>query len=74
MKPSLERHVGCDLIDIYPGAGLWSRKLHEALQPRSHILMEPDKIYKPFLEPLLSTPNATLVTKSASCGTTLTKS
>lgn len=65
IKPSLTRHVGCDLIDLYPGAGLWSRKLHEVLQPRSHILMEPDdKLYAPFLEPLLSRPNTTLVPKS----------
>ncbi len=65
MGPSLERHAGCDIIDIYPGAGLWSRKLHEMLQPRSHILLEPDEaVYRPFLEPLLGKPNTTLVPKS----------
>lgn len=65
IKPSLARHVGCDLIDIYPGAGLWSRKLHEILQPRSHILMEPDEeLYTPFLKPLLSQPGTTLVPKT----------
>ncbi|KAI2785057.1 S-adenosyl-L-methionine-dependent methyltransferase [Daldinia loculata] len=62
---SLKRHRGCDLIDIYPGAGLWSRKLHEFLEPRSHILMEPDaELYKPFLKPLLDRPNTTLVPAS----------
>jgi mitochondrial transcription factor 1 len=62
---SLERHRGCDLIDIYPGAGLWSRKLHEFLQPRSHILMEPDSaLYTPFLQPLLDKPGTKLVPKS----------
>ncbi|KAI6083200.1 S-adenosyl-L-methionine-dependent methyltransferase [Hypoxylon rubiginosum] len=59
--PSLDRHKGCDILDIYPGAGLWSRKLHDYLQPRSHILMEPDaEFYEPFLKPLLDRPNTTL--------------
>ncbi|KAF3065357.1 hypothetical protein GL218_01335 [Daldinia childiae] len=62
---SLRRHRGCDIIDIYPGAGLWSQKLHDFLQPRSHILMEPDaELYKPFLKPLLDRPNTTLVPAS----------
>ncbi|XXH02077.1 hypothetical protein Hte_008442 [Hypoxylon texense] len=62
---SLDRHKGCDILDIYPGAGLWSRKLHDYLQPRSHILMEPDaEFYKPFLKPLLDQPNTTLVPAS----------
>ncbi|OAA65370.1 rRNA adenine dimethylase-like protein [Niveomyces insectorum RCEF 264] len=65
IKPSLQRHLGCDIIDLYPGAGLWSSKLHEALQPRSHILLEPDEaVYRPFLEPLLAKPNTTLIPKS----------
>ncbi|KAI1086023.1 S-adenosyl-L-methionine-dependent methyltransferase [Rostrohypoxylon terebratum] len=63
--PTLDRHEGCDLIDIYPGAGLWSQKLHNYLKPRSHIMMEPDaEFYKPFLEPLLSRPGTTLVPAS----------
>ncbi|KAI1408005.1 S-adenosyl-L-methionine-dependent methyltransferase [Hypoxylon sp. FL1857] len=62
---SLNKHKGCDILDIYPGAGLWSRKLHDYLQPRSHILMEPDAdLYKPFLKPLLDRPNTTLVPAS----------
>lgn len=65
IKPSLERHSGCDLISIYPGAGLWNRALHDVLQPRSHILMEPDgELYKPFLDPLLDLPGTRLVPKS----------
>ncbi|KAJ9145319.1 rRNA adenine N(6)-methyltransferase [Pleurostoma richardsiae] len=65
IKPTLERHVGCDLIDIYPGVGLWSNKLHEVLKPRSHILMEPDTdLYKPFLEPLLAKPGVRMVPQS----------
>jgi transcription factor 1 len=65
IRPTLDRHVGCDIVDLYPGAGLWSRKLHDVLQPRSHILLEPDaNLYGPFLEPLTSRPNVTLLPKS----------
>ncbi|KAI0891039.1 S-adenosyl-L-methionine-dependent methyltransferase [Annulohypoxylon nitens] len=65
ISPTLDRHEGCDLIDIYPGAGLWSQKLHDRLKPRSHILMEPDaKFYEPFLQPLLDRPGTTLVPAS----------
>ncbi|KAK1985753.1 hypothetical protein LZ30DRAFT_356200 [Colletotrichum cereale] len=63
--PTLERHRGCDLVDINPGAGVWSTKLHDFLQPRSHILMEPDEdLYRPFLEPLLGRPNTKLLPQS----------
>ncbi|KAI1419917.1 hypothetical protein F5Y12DRAFT_775542 [Xylaria sp. FL1777] len=63
--PSLERHRGCDILDIYPGAGLWSSKLNQFLQPRSHVLLEPDDdLYRPFLQPLLDQPGTTLVPKS----------
>ncbi|KAI0869110.1 hypothetical protein GGS24DRAFT_175625 [Hypoxylon argillaceum] len=62
---SLERHRGCDILDIYPGAGLWSSKLHDFLKPRSHILLEPDtELYRPFLQPLLDKPGTRLVPKS----------
>ncbi|KAJ9139504.1 rRNA adenine N(6)-methyltransferase [Coniochaeta hoffmannii] len=65
IRPTLDRHAGCDIVDLFPGAGLWSRKLHDVLQPRSHILLEPDEdLYAPFLEPLASRPNVTLVRKS----------
>lgn len=64
--PTLERHKGCDLISVYPGAGVWSSALHDFLQPRSHILMEPDEeLYRPFLEPLLKKKGTRLVPKSA---------
>ncbi|KAF2968671.1 hypothetical protein GQX73_g4918 [Xylaria multiplex] len=63
--PSLERHRGCDILDLYPGAGEWSSKLHEFLQPRSHVLLEPDaELYRPFLQPLLDQPGTTLLPKS----------
>ena len=60
MKPSLERHKGCDIIDINPGVGVWSSKLHEFLKPRTHILMEPDiRLCGPLLEPLVKVSNST---------------
>ncbi|KAI1821164.1 S-adenosyl-L-methionine-dependent methyltransferase [Xylaria intraflava] len=63
--PSLDRHRGCDILEIYPGAGVWSSKLHEYLQPRSHILMEPDaELYSPYLQPLLDKPGTRLIPKS----------
>jgi len=62
IKPTLSRHEGCDLIDIYPGAGVWSRKLHDVLRPRSHLLLEPDtELYKPLLDPLLQRPGTKLM-------------
>lgn len=52
---SLDKHKGCDILDINPGAGLWSQKLHEYLKPRSHVLLEPRyDAFRPFLEPLLT--------------------
>lgn len=65
IKPTLARHHGCDLISVYPGAGLWSKALHDAVQPRSHLLLEPDEdLYTPFLKPLLTQPGVRLVPKS----------
>lgn len=59
LAPSLEQHIGCTIIDINPGIGLWSSKLHDYLKPRSHILMEPmQDVYLPFLQPLLDTPGS----------------
>lgn len=55
-----ERHQGCDLLELFPGSGLWSEGLHNLLQPRSHILVEPDKVYDPFLAPLLERPGVVL--------------
>ncbi|KAK0106181.1 hypothetical protein ONS96_003826 [Cadophora gregata f. sp. sojae] len=67
MKPSLERHRGCDIIDINPGVGVWSAKLHDFLKPRTHILMEPDiRLCGPLLEPFVKAPDSTykLIPKS----------
>ncbi|KAL2019559.1 hypothetical protein VTK56DRAFT_9526 [Thermocarpiscus australiensis] len=65
IKPTLTRHEGCDLIDVFPGTGVWSRKLNDLLKPRSHLLLEPDEaFYKPLLEPLLQRPGTTLLPES----------
>ncbi|KAI4844563.1 S-adenosyl-L-methionine-dependent methyltransferase, partial [Aureobasidium sp. EXF-8846] len=50
----LDKHKGCDIIDIHPGACLWSQKIHERLKPRRHLLLEPDDRYlDTFIKPLL---------------------
>lgn len=60
LAPSLEPYKGCTLIDVHPGACLWSAKLHEFLKPKRHILMEPEmNYYDPFIKPLLHQPNST---------------
>ncbi|EHK23753.1 uncharacterized protein TRIVIDRAFT_115030, partial [Trichoderma virens Gv29-8] len=62
---SLERHRGCDLIDLNPGTGVWSRKLHDFLEPRNHIMMDLDaELYSPFLKDLTSKENVQLLPKS----------
>ncbi|KAJ4378593.1 hypothetical protein N0V85_008967 [Neurospora sp. IMI 360204] len=64
MKPTLTRHEGCDIIDLNPGAGVWSTKLNDLLKPRTHLLLEPDaNFYKPMLEPLLDREGTKLVAK-----------
>ncbi|PON28765.1 hypothetical protein TGAM01_v202612 [Trichoderma gamsii] len=62
---SLERHRGCDLIDLNPGAGVWSRKLHDFLEPRNHIMMDLDaELYSPFVKDLTSKEKVQLIPKS----------
>lgn len=58
LAPSLEKHKGCDIIDINPGPCIWSSKLHKHLKPRTHLLLEPDTVYKQFYEPLLQKKNS----------------
>ncbi|KAJ4291591.1 hypothetical protein N0V88_006191 [Collariella sp. IMI 366227] len=65
IKPTLARHQGCDLVDIFPGVGLWSTALRDALNPRSHVMLEPDEeFYKPYLAPLLARPGTKLLPES----------
>lgn len=59
LTPSLAYLTGCSIIDFNPGVGLWSSKLHDALKPRSHVLVEQDQdFYLPFLKPLLDAPGS----------------
>ncbi|PNS21403.1 hypothetical protein CAC42_1182 [Sphaceloma murrayae] len=54
LGPRLHDYEGCDIVDINPGACIWTQKIHDALKPRSHILLEPEKkYYEPFVKPLL---------------------
>ncbi|KAF4453266.1 Mitochondrial transcription factor 1 [Fusarium austroafricanum] len=65
MGGSLDRHKGCDIVDINPGPGLWSRTLHDLVQPRKHILMEPDiELYRPFWGEFLNKSNVEAVPKA----------
>lgn len=58
LSPSLARHTGCTIIDINPGAGLWSSKVHELLRPKRHLLLESEELYLPFLKPLIDAPGS----------------
>jgi mitochondrial transcription factor 1 len=43
-----------DIIDINPGVCLWSSKVHLALKPRDHVLVESDRhAYRAYIDPLL---------------------
>lgn len=65
IRPTLARHEGCDILDIFPGAGIWSTALHDAVKPRSHLLLEPDaKFYEPVLKPLLERPGTKILENS----------
>jgi transcription factor 1 len=60
MAPLLEKYKGCDVLDLNPGVGLWSSKLHDFLQPRNHVLLESSfHLYSPYLQPLLDKPGST---------------
>lgn len=60
LAPTLEPFKGCTVIDIHPGACVWSSKLHDFLKPKHHLLMEPEERYvEPFIRPLLEKPGST---------------
>ncbi|KAF7505680.1 hypothetical protein GJ744_000529 [Endocarpon pusillum] len=59
LRPSLPSARPLDIIDINPGVCLWSSRIHLALKPRCHILVEPDKdAYKDYVDPLLQQPGS----------------
>jgi len=52
-------YKGCTIIDVHPGACVWSSKLHDFLKPKRHILMEPEmRYYDQFIKPLLEKPDS----------------
>ncbi|CAG7990355.1 unnamed protein product [Penicillium nalgiovense] len=53
VSPYLRRNQPLDILDLWPGVGLMSSKVNELLQPRRHVLVEPDSHFKNFLEPLI---------------------
>ncbi|KAL9031086.1 MAG: hypothetical protein Q9196_000849 [Gyalolechia fulgens] len=53
LGPSLRAYEGCTIIDINPGLGLWSSKVHHLVKPQQHILVEPRaSLFSPHLKPL----------------------
>ncbi|KAK5113548.1 hypothetical protein LTR62_003417 [Meristemomyces frigidus] len=59
LAPTLEQYKGCTLIDINPGACLFSTKLHALLKPKRHLLLEPEpRYYDDFIKPLLDLPGS----------------
>lgn len=59
LAPSLEHFKGCDIIDILPGPGLWSRKVHEYLRPLNHTLVDINQDrFEPFLRNLTEQPGS----------------
>ncbi|KAF2155170.1 S-adenosyl-L-methionine-dependent methyltransferase [Myriangium duriaei CBS 260.36] len=59
LAPRLETYRGCDVIDINPGACLWSQTIHRFLQPRRHLLLEPETgYYENFIKPLTEQTNS----------------
>ncbi|KAH8426811.1 uncharacterized protein LDX57_004541 [Aspergillus melleus] len=53
LSPLLLRNRPVDVLDLWPGPGLWSSKINDLLQPRRHILIEPNAVFKPVLQPLV---------------------
>lgn len=54
LQPSFPATKPLDIIDIHPGVCLWSSKIHDALKPRRHILVEPNQPnYQSYIDPLL---------------------
>ena len=55
IRKSLPEKNSCDVIDVRPGQSIWSQTLHRELQPRRHVLIEPEwDYYKSYLDPLLA--------------------
>ncbi|KAJ5114997.1 hypothetical protein NUU61_000756, partial [Penicillium alfredii] len=54
ISPHLCRNSPVDILDLWPGPGLWSSKVNDFLRPRRHVLVEPDLVaYGPILKPIV---------------------
>ncbi|KAJ5970715.1 Ribosomal RNA adenine methylase transferase [Penicillium vulpinum] len=53
VSPYLHRNQPVDVLDLWPGDGVWSSKVNELLQPRRHVLLEPSERYHGLLTPLV---------------------
>jgi transcription factor 1 len=53
-------HKNAAIIDTYPGIGVWSAAVHNAIEPKKHIMLEPYKQYHDYLVNLESPPDNTL--------------
>ncbi|KAK5082175.1 hypothetical protein LTR05_007318 [Lithohypha guttulata] len=62
LRPTLPAPGTFDIIDIHPGAAVWSQTLNAALKPRRHVLAEPERdVYATQIEPLLNQPDSNYV-------------
>ncbi|EFR02939.1 hypothetical protein MGYG_05939 [Nannizzia gypsea CBS 118893] len=62
LAPTLPKNKPIDIIDAYPGLGIWSSHFHEYVRPRRHILLEPNfRTYEAHLKPLLESPDSRYV-------------
>ncbi|KAL4926930.1 uncharacterized protein BDV17DRAFT_138639 [Aspergillus undulatus] len=53
LSPYLSRNAPVDILDLWPGPGIFSRKINDFLKPRRHVIVEPDlAIYRTLLDPL----------------------
>ncbi|KAJ5820138.1 hypothetical protein N7474_005729 [Penicillium riverlandense] len=53
LSPFLRRDAPLDILDLWPGCGLWSSKVNDLLRPRRHVLIEPTlQYFGPMLRPL----------------------
>ncbi|GIZ38293.1 hypothetical protein CKM354_000171300 [Cercospora kikuchii] len=59
LAPTLEQYKGCTIIDLHPGSCLWSRKVHNLLRPKCHLLLEPESQYQEYVDDLLNEPQST---------------
>ena len=63
------------MIDLNPGCGLWSKSLHDAVQPRKHIMMDSSaEAYRPFMDDIVKDrPNIEIIPRSGIVWSSLNK-